>query len=173
MKLADPDGAEFGTTYAEVAQAEGDVGIVRIEFAEQPCRRAPRAEQLHHRREVMLVEAVVAEGGVGESVFGEGGQLFEGEKFHRTGSFRGGVQARLNPCPSARPGVATARVAKSRQRGPAARADGGAKTRQGAPLRAPGAEPLSEGTRTRAAARMGEGSSPEGPRPAKRRLGTL
>ncbi len=39
---------EFGESNAEIAKAEGDIGVFGIKFAEQPRRRSPRTEQLDH-----------------------------------------------------------------------------------------------------------------------------
>jgi hypothetical protein len=53
--LRKADGIELGTAHAEIAQAEGDIRLFRIDFSEKPDESAFRHEQFHHRKEVRLV----------------------------------------------------------------------------------------------------------------------
>lgn len=40
FQFGNPHAAEFGFSHAEIAQAEGDVVVLGIEFGEQPCLSA-------------------------------------------------------------------------------------------------------------------------------------
>jgi hypothetical protein len=53
FQLRDRDIAELGTAEPQVTQAEGDVGIFRMEFRQEPDGIRIRREQLHDRERVM------------------------------------------------------------------------------------------------------------------------
>src|ERR1017187_4226751 len=52
LKLRDTHGTGFGTAHAEIAQAEGDVGVVGIDLAQEPGASGVGREELHDRQEV-------------------------------------------------------------------------------------------------------------------------
>ncbi len=46
LQFGNPHSAVFGSSHAEVAEAERDIGVINVQFGEQPRASAPRREQL-------------------------------------------------------------------------------------------------------------------------------
>jgi len=70
IQFQQADRAEFRTAHAEVAQAKGDIRVVRVDLGQEPGAARIGREQLHHGHQVglwltalaaLLVQAAIAD----------------------------------------------------------------------------------------------------------------
>src|SRR5262249_8883586 len=82
LELGDAHAAEFREADAEIAKAEGDIGLIGIKLAQEPRAAAPWAEKLHDGLEVDFKFAATATEAVEETVPQQDFTLDVGDQRH-------------------------------------------------------------------------------------------